>query len=198
MLLEAHGGFRAVGESADGRDAVRQVRELRPDVVIMDIAMPELNGIEAARMIREACPRTEVVVLSMHGTREHVFRSLKAGAHGYLLKRSAGPELIDAVEAVCRGERYLSKHITDVVVEDYVTVAGSVPEVDPLDSLSVREREVLQLVAEGNDNDTTASKLNLSPKTVHTYRGRMMRKLGLHDSAALVRFAVQHALTPEE
>jgi DNA-binding NarL/FixJ family response regulator len=134
----------------------------------------------------------------MHGTREHIVRALKAGARGYLLKRSAGPELIDALQAMQEGRRYLSRHITEVLVDDYVEIAETVPDADPLSSLSRREREVLQLVAEGHHNQTIAHKLKLSPKTVHTYRSRIMTKLDLHDAAGLVRFAFQHNLTPEE
>ena len=193
-LLDDRDEFVVVAEAETGRDAVRLVRELCPDIVVMDIAMPELNGIEATRIIGSECPETRVVVLSMHGTKEHIFRALQAGARGYLLKRSAGSELIDAVLSVSRGERYLSKHITDIVVEDYVAKGDGDRELDPLSPLSVREREVLQLVAEGNDNSTIAAKLNLSPKSIHTYRSRIMQKLDLHSRAELMRSAVHLSL----
>ena len=198
LLLEASGEFSVVGEAGDGRVAIRQALELSPEVVIMDIAMPELNGIEATRMILDRCPHARVIVLSMHGTKEHVFRALKAGAFGYLLKRSAGPELIDAVKAVSRGQHYLSKHISDVVIEDYVSTGILDSGKDPLAALSEREREVLQLLAEGHDSQVIASKINLSPKTVHTYRSRIMHKLGLNDTTALIRFAFKHTISPEE
>jgi DNA-binding NarL/FixJ family response regulator len=198
MLLEDRDDFSVVGEAEDGREVIRQARESCPDVVVMDIAMPELNGIEATRMLIDVCPNTRVVILSMHGTKEHVFRALKAGARGYLLKRSAGPELISALQAVCRGRRYLSRQITDVVIDDYVDTGSGVPDKDPLAALSIREREVLQLVAEGHDNATIAAKMHLSPQSVHTYRSRVMHKLGVHSTAALIKFAVQHTITPEE
>jgi two-component system, NarL family, response regulator NreC len=198
MLLETSGEFSVVGEAGEGREVVRQALELHPEVAIMDIAMPELNGIEAARMITEACPRTRVVILSMYGTKEHVFRALKAGALGYVLKRSAGPELVQALKAVCRGERYLSREITDVVIDDYLSSGSADPTRDPLAELSQREREVLQLLAEGHDNKTIADLIHLSPKSVHTYRSRAMQKLGLHDTAALIRFALLTTKTPED
>jgi DNA-binding NarL/FixJ family response regulator len=198
MLLEDRDDFSVVGEAEDGREVIRQARESCPDVVVMDIAMPELNGIEATRMLIDVCPNTQVVILSMYGTKEHVFRALKAGARGYLLKRSAGPELISALQAVCRGRRYLSRQITDVVIDDYVDTGSGVPDKDPLAALSIREREVLQLVAEGHDNATIAAKMHLSPQSVHTYRSRVMHKLGVHSTAALIKFAVQHTITPEE
>lgn len=197
VLLDARDEFEVVGEAADGREAVQRVRVLKPDIVIMDIAMPELNGIEATRLLHEDCLDTRVLILSMYGTRAHVFRALQAGAHGYLVKRSAGPELIEALQAVRRGERFLSRHVTDIVVDGYLVAGAGVPEEDPLLALSSREREVLQLLAEGCDNKTIAAKLHLSPKTVHTYRSRMLLKLGLHDTTALIRFAVQHGVTPE-
>jgi len=198
MLLECRDDFSVVGEAEDGREVIRQARESCPDVVVMDIAMPELNGIEATRMLIDVCPNTRVVILSMHGTKEHVFRALKAGARGYLLKRSAGPELISALQAVCRGRRYLSRQITEIVIDDYVDTGSRVPEKDPLAALSIREREVLQLVAEGHGNATIAAKMHLSPKSVHTYRSRVMHKLGVHSTAALFKFAAQHTITPKE
>jgi len=198
MLLECRDDFSVVGEAEDGREVIRQARESCPDVVVMDIAMPELNGIEATRLLIDVCPNTRVVILSMHGNKEHIFRALKAGVRGYLLKRSAGPELISALQAVCRGRRYLSRQITDVVIDDYVDTGSGVPGKDPLAALSIREREVLQLVAEGHNNATIAAKTHLSPQSVHTYRSRVMHKLGVHSTAALIKFAVQHTITPEE
>lgn len=149
-------------------------------------------------MIRETLPSTKVIILSMYGTKEHVFRALKAGAWGYLLKRCAASELTEAVKAVCRNQPYLTKSIADVIVRDYIDLGSSTPASDPVDVLSRRERQVLQLVAEGCDNRTIASKLNLSYKTVHTYRSRILQKLDLHSTAELIRFAMQHTLTAEE
>jgi DNA-binding NarL/FixJ family response regulator len=198
MLLEAHSEFAVVAEAQDGRDAVRQAEETRPDAVVMDVAMRELNGIEATRMIIQACPHTQVVILSMYGTKEHIFRALKAGALGYVLKRSAGPELVRALQAVCQGERYLSREIADIVVDDYLASGNDNPARDALAELSQREREVLQLLAEGHANKVIANLIHLSPKTVHTYRSRIMQKLNLHDTAALIRFALQHTISPED
>ncbi|HET7546699.1 MAG TPA: response regulator transcription factor [Usitatibacter sp.] len=195
FLLEAHGDFEVVGGAANGRDAVRAARELQPDVVIMDLAMPELNGTEATQQIHDACPATQVLVLSMHSTAEHIYRAFQAGAQGYLLKESAGPELLAAVRTVHAGRRYLSQKIAETMVDDYIRERHAA---SPLDSLSARERQILQSIAEGKSSAETARALSLSPKTVETYRSRMMKKLGLDDFAALVRFAIQHGLTPLE
>ena len=194
FLLEAGGNITVVGEAADGRQAVRQVQALLPDVVVMDIAMPELNGIEATEQIRQACPSTQVVILSMYATKEHILRALRAGAKGYLLKESAGQEVVDAIRAVRTGRRYLSQSIAETVIDDYVHERP--PAQSPLERLSSREREILQLVVEGKSSTEIAEILYLSPKTVETYRSRLMRKLGLSDLPSLVKFAIQHGLTP--
>ena len=197
-LLEARGAFQIVGEAADGRDAVRQVRKLRPDVVVMDIAMPELNGLEAAVQIRAACPDTQVMILSIHGTCQHIARALQAGALGYLLKKSAGEELARAIRSVRNGRRYLSREVSEALVDDYLARSEGASSSDPLSALSDREREVLQLVAEGKSTTVIARTLSLAPTTVHTYRGRLLKKLGLHDHTALVKFAIDQGLTPGE
>ena len=198
FLLEAQPDIRVVGDAADGREAVRHVARLCPDVVVMDIAMPELNGIEAAREVRYVCPAAQVIILSMHSTTEHVFRALQAGARGYLLKESAGIEVVKAVRAVHAGHRYLSQKISDQLVDDYVRQRQSAETVSPVSRLSPREREVLQLVVEGKSNVEIARILSLSPKTVETYRSRLMHKLGISDLPGLVKFAIQHGLTPLE
>lgn len=195
FLLEAHDEFDVVGGAANGRDAVREARELQPDVVIMDLAMPELNGTEATRQIHDSCPSTQVLVLSMHSTAEHIYRALQAGAQGYLLKESAGPELLTAVRTVHAGRRYLSQKIAETMVDDYIRERHAS---SPLESLSARERQILQFTVEGKSSAEAARALCLSPKTVETYRSRMMRKLGVADLPALVRFAIQHGLTPLE
>lgn len=195
FLLEAHDDFEVVGGAANGRDAVRAARDLQPDVVIMDLAMPELNGTEATHQIHDACPQTHVLVLSMHSTAEHIYRAFQAGAQGYLLKESAGPELLAAVRTVHAGRRYLSQKIAETVVDDYIRERHVA---SPLESLSGRERQILQQIAEGKSSAETARVLCLSPKTVETYRSRMMKKLGIADFPALVRFAIQHGLTPLE
>ncbi len=195
-MLEAQADITVVGDAANGRDAVRQVGQLCPDVVIADIAMPELNGIAAAREISEICPRSQVIILSMHSTTEHVFRALQAGARGYLLKESAGIEVVNAVRAVHAGRRYLSDRISEQLVDDYVHQRQAAQAKSPLARLSARERQVLQLVVEGRSSVEIAEMLFLSPKTVDTYRSRLMRKLGISDLPSLVKFAIQHGLTP--
>ena len=193
-LLEAHSDLSVVGEAADGRQAVRQAGRLRPDVVVMDIVMPELNGIEAAQQIRQLSPSTQVVILSMYAMTEHIARAFQAGARGYVLKESVGTELVDAIRAVCGGRRYLSPQITEVTLDNLGRLATEAKS--PLELLSAREREVLQLVVEGKSSAEIAAKLSLSTKTVETYRVRLMRKLNLRDLPALIRFAIQHGLTP--
>jgi DNA-binding NarL/FixJ family response regulator len=198
VLLETQHDITVIGDAANGRDAVRQMAELCPDVAVVDIAMPELNGIEATCQICQLCPATQVVILSIHSTTEHIFRALQAGARGYLLKESAGAEVVNAVRAVHAGRRYLSQKITDKVLDDYVRQQEILKAQSPLERLSPREREVLQLVVEGRSSAEIADILSLSPKTVETYRSRLMHKLGINDLPNLVKFAIQHGLTPLE
>jgi len=198
LLLEAQGDIKVVGDAANGHEAVHQVERLRPDVVVMDIAMPELNGIEATQQIREGCPSAQVVILSMHYTSEHIFRALQAGARGYLLKESAGIEVVNAVRTVQAGHRYLSQKISDKVIDNYVHQREAAETTSPLARLSPRERQVLQLVAEGKSSAEIASVLSLSHKTVETYRSRLMQKLGISDLPSLVKFAIRQGLIPLE
>lgn len=190
-LLGANPGITVVAEVGDGREALRRSEELKPDVLVMDVSMPVLNGIEAAQLVRERCPRTQVVMLSMHSSTEHLFRALRAGALGYVLKESAATEVIAAVQAAHAGQRYLSPALRDAAA-----TAGGAERPGPLDSLSVRERQVLQLVVEGKSSAAIARIVHLSPKTVETYRSRLMKKLGVPDVPSLVKFAIQHGLTP--
>jgi len=190
-LLAASPDIEVVAEAGNGREAVRRTLELRPDVVIMDVSMPELNGIEAARLLRERLPEVRVVILSMHSSSEHVYRALEAGAAGYLLKESAGSELVLAVRAVQAGRRYLSSTLTLAQSADQPATGQS----SPLASLSSRERQVLQLVVEGRSSAEIANMVSLSRKTVETYRSRLMKKLDVSDVASLVKFAIQHGLT---
>lgn len=192
LLLESQADIQVVGQVADGREAVAEALRQNPDVVVMDLAMPLLNGVDATAQILERSETTRVVMLSMYSTVEHVFRALQAGAMGYLRKESAGSEVVDAVRAVHAGRRYLSQKITESVVDDYIQKRRTE---SPLDSLSQREREILQLVVEGTPGVEIARQLRLSPKTVDTYRSRMMHKLGIADLPSLVKFAVQHGLT---
>jgi DNA-binding NarL/FixJ family response regulator len=196
LLLEAEGDIIVVGDAANGRETVRQVGQLRPDVVVMDVAMPELNGIEATRQIRVISPSTQVVVLSMYYTTEHVFQALQAGASGYMPKESAGVEVVNAVRAVHAGHRYLSQDISDKVIDAYVRQRETAEAGGPLAVLSPREREILQLVVEGKSSTEIAGLLSLSAKTIDTYRSRMMRKLGISDLPSLVKFAILNGLTP--
>ncbi|HJW27137.1 MAG TPA: response regulator transcription factor [Rhodocyclaceae bacterium] len=192
LLLESQPDIRVVGEVADGREALGETLRLNPDVVVMDLAMPHLNGADATAQITEKNETTRVVMLSMYSTVEHVYRALQAGAMGYLRKESAGAEVVEAVRSVHAGRRYLSQKITESVVDNYIRKRSLE---SPLESLSVREREILQYVVEGKSGVEIAKLLHLSPKTVDTYRSRMMTKLGISDLPGLVKFALQHGLT---
>lgn len=189
-LVEAQPDMQVVATVGDGREAVRLAREAQPDVVLMDLSMPELNGADAARAILERDPKCRVIVLSMYSDREYVRRALKAGAAGYVVKRSAAKEVVEAIRAVFGGGRYLSPKVADVVIGDYADDKRE----DPLARLSAREREVLQLLAEGRTGAEIAQRLSLSQKTVETYRARLVEKLGIRDVAGLVRFAIQRGL----
>jgi DNA-binding NarL/FixJ family response regulator len=188
-ILEAQGDFEVVGEVSNGREAVDQAAAQQPDVVIMDVTMPELNGIEATRRIAEASPRTRVLALSMHRDSVYVREILRAGARGYLLKDSSEDDLIAAVRAVGQGEGYLSPAVSDAVLSDYRRHVT-----DPIDLLTSREREVLQWIAEGKTNKEIATGLNLSVYTVEAHRGKIMEKLNLHSAGELVRFAIRNGL----
>ena len=189
MILGAQPDMEIAGEAGNGNEAVELAQKLKPDVIVMDVAMPELNGIEATRRIIEFSPRTRVLALSMHKDAVYVREILRAGARGYLLKDSADADLLAAVRAVAKGEGYLSPGVSDAVLSDYRRHVT-----DPLDLLTSREREVLQLIAEGKTNKEIATSLNLSVYTVEAHRGRLMEKLNLHSTGELVRFAVRSGL----
>jgi DNA-binding NarL/FixJ family response regulator len=189
MILDAQPDMEIVGEAGNGRQAVDLAEQLRPDVVVMDVAMPELNGIEATRRLAASLPHTRVVALSMHKDSVYVREILRAGARGYLLKDSGAADLVAAIHAVASGESYLSPAVSNAVLDDYRRIATN-----PIDLLTSREREVLQLLAEGKTNKEIAGVLNLSVYTVEAHRGRIMEKLNLHSINDLVRFAVRNGL----
>lgn len=189
MILDAQPDMEIVGEAGNGREAVELVEELKPDVVVMDVAMPELNGIEATRRVASSVPHTRVIALSMHKDSVYVREVLRAGARGYLLKDSGAGDLVSAVRAVAQGEGYLSPAVSDAVLDDYRKHVTN-----PIDLLSSREREVLQMLAEGKTNKEIAGVLNLSVYTVDAHRGRIMEKLNLHSINELVRFAVRNGM----
>jgi DNA-binding NarL/FixJ family response regulator len=194
IMLGNQPDMQVVGGASNGREALRLVDEQDPDVAVMDISMPELNGIDAIQQMLPHHPRLKVIVLSIHETKPYVFRALKAGAKGYLIKETAGLEVVEAVRAVYRGERYLSKRIADLVMDASLQKLESWTDASPLDGLSGREREILQLVAEGKTSQEIAERLSISSKTVDTYRSRLMRKIDVEDMAGLVKFAIRHGV----
>lgn len=194
VLLERQPGFEVVAEAADGIDAVRQAEEHTPDVVVMDIAMPTLNGIEATRRITMAEPRTQVVILSMHFDESYILRSMKAGARGYLLKDSAKADLINAIRSVHEGRSFLSPRVSQLLKDDYLSQLEARGVDDSYDLLTDREREILQLVAEGKTNKEIANVLNVSPYTIDTHRAHILQKLNLHSGPELILYAVRKGL----
>ncbi|MFN8491562.1 MAG: response regulator transcription factor [Caldilineaceae bacterium] len=195
LLLESQPDLKVMGEADNGRQAVREINQRRPDVAILDIGMPELNGIEAARQINENGVKTRMIILSMYASSEHIFQALQAGALGYVLKCSAGEELIEATRAVHHGQRHLSRKISDELIADYLFQRAKLEQPNPLAQLSLREREIIQLVTEGKSSATIGEMLALSTKTVETYRSRLMQKLNLNDLPSLVKFAIQFGIT---
>jgi DNA-binding NarL/FixJ family response regulator len=193
-LLERQANLEVVGESENGRETVALAASLRPDVVVMDVGMPVLNGIEATQTIVTQCPTTAVVILSMHADESYVMRALKAGARGYLLKDSAAADLIGAILAISQGKSFFSPKVSRILAEDYVRVLKQKGAVDTYDLLTSREREILQLLAEGKANKEVATALNISPYTVETHRSHILRKLNLHNSAELVLYAVRKGI----
>lgn len=196
-LLEAEPDFTVVGEAGTGEDALAKARELHPDVVVMDLSMPGMGGLEATRRLTQELPHTRVLVLTMHGEEEHLLPVLEAGGSGYVTKSGADEDLIHAIRTVARGDVFLYPSAAALLLRGYRTRAerGSA---DPLHRLTEREREVLVLTAEGFSSSEIGRKLNISPKTVDTYRSRIMEKLGLHHRSELVRFALQRGLLKAE
>jgi len=194
LLLNRIIGTEVVAEAADGREAVRLAKAFQPDIVLIDVAMPLLNGLDAARQIIRENPRTGIVVLSMYMDESYVLRALDAGARGYLIKDNADDELENAIRSVAAGRPFFSKVIADTLLEDHVHVMRRQGVTESYDLLTEREREVLHLLAEGKSNKETAAVLNLSPYTIDTHRTNLMQKLGLHNTAEIVLYAVRHAL----
>lgn len=193
-LIEAQADMKVIALVADGREAVRRAMESSPDVVLMDIGMPVLNGTEATRIIRERRPQTRVIMLSAYTDPVHVYRALQAGASGYIAKKSVAKEVIDAIRKAHQGKQHLSGQLTEGLIDHVIHKASD----EPLQRLSSRERQVLQMLAEGHAIAKIAGTLSLSPKTVETYRARMMEKLRIRDFASLIRFAIQQGVTPLE
>ena len=194
LVIERHPDFNVVGEADDGRQAVAMAEQLRPGVIVMDIGMPNLNGIEAARQITEAHPEIAIVMLSMHSDEGYVLRALKAGARAYLLKDSAEEDLTKAIEAVRDGKSFFSPAVSQVLLQDYMRKLQRAGAEDSYDLLSGREREVLQLVAEGKSSKEVAGLLNLSTYTVETHRANIMQKLNLKGIPELILYAVRKGL----
>jgi DNA-binding NarL/FixJ family response regulator len=194
LLLERQSNLKVVGEAADGREAVELAAAEKPDVVVMDIAMPHLNGVEAARQIAIRSPHTAIAILSMHSDESYVIRSLKAGARAYLLKDSAEADLISAINAIMEGKSYFSLAVRNLLKEDYMRQLDEAGSEDSYDLLTTREREVLQLVAEGRTNKEVASLLNVSITTVETHRTHILQKLGLHSVPELILYAVRKGI----
>ena len=190
-LLEKHPDIRVVGVARNGQEAVREAKRLGPQIVVMDVAMPVMGGIEAARAILEARPGTGVIFLSMQESAAIIQRALEAGARGYLTKDCAGAELVKAIQAVQAGKRYFGKGIADKVFD---TISSSRADRRGLEQITAKEREIVRLVCEGKSNAEVAQIMKLSPRTVETYRIRIMRKLELHDLPALVKFAIRNGL----
>jgi two-component system response regulator NreC len=182
-------GFQVVGEASDGQDAIRLAAQHHPDVIVLDIAMPLFNGLEAARELTASSPKAKVIALTKHDEDQYVIAALRAGVRGYVLKTQAATELVQAIKLVCRGEIYLSPTVSRAVVEAYLTRSELLPE-----PLSSRERQVLHLIGEGKTTKEIASLLGISPKTVESHRGRLMQKLDIHEVASLVRYAIRRGI----
>lgn len=193
-ILEERDDWEIVGEASDGRDSVKQIEKLQPDVAVIDIGMPLLNGIEATRQIAKVAPKTRVLILSMHLNEAYVISGFQAGALGYLLKDSADTDLIHGISAVAAGKSFFSPAVAKVMLDDYVRHLAAKGAADRYDTLSDREREIFQLIAEGHSNKEVAEILSLSPTTVETHRAHILQKLDVHNTAELVLYAVRRGV----
>jgi two-component system response regulator NreC len=196
-LLEAEPDFSLVGETGDGLEAIQLAERLQPDVIVLDLMMPGINGLEATRQISDNCPQTRVVILSMHADEAYVLEALRNGASGYVLKDSSADDLVRAVREVEAGRRYLSPPLSERAIEAYTRKAQET-SLDPYEKLTNREREVLHLAAEGHSSTEIAERLSISSRTVETHRANMMRKLDLHSQTDLIRYALKRGIIPME
>jgi two-component system response regulator NreC len=194
-LLSAEQDFSIIGEAGDGLETVKLVEQLQPDILILDLMMSGINGLEVTRQLNKKCPKTGIVILSMHSNEAYVLEALRSGAKAYILKESPPEELVRAIHDVAAGRRYLSSPLSDRAIEAY-TQRTEVKPIDPYDQLTTREREILQLTAQGSTNNEIGSRLFISPRTVETHRTNLMRKLDLHSHTQLIQFAIQHGIIP--
>jgi DNA-binding NarL/FixJ family response regulator len=195
-LLEAEPDFRVVAEAGDGLEALQVIERERPDVLIIDVLLPTLNGLEVARRVSQSSPGTKVIILSMHANEAYVLEAFKNGVSGYVLKESRGDDLVQAVREVYRGDRYLSPPLSERAIDIYRKAKSKTGSLEPYDTLTAREREVLHMVAEGFSNPQIAARLSISPRTVESHRANMMRKLNLRTQTDLIRFAIQRGIVP--
>ncbi|MBI2846772.1 MAG: response regulator transcription factor [Chloroflexi bacterium] len=198
MLLEAEGDIEVVGEARDGLEAIRKAEQLTPDVILMDISMPGLSGLEAARRIKKERPQINILFLTMHQSEEYFFQALQAGGSGYVPKSALDTEVIAAVRTVSRGLSYLHPSVSQMLVADYVERAKAGEKLDPYESLTDREKEILHLIAAGHSNKEIAEKLSISINTVHNHRANLMEKLGLHNRMELLKYAIRKGLVEKE
>ena len=197
-LLDGEADIDVIGEAGNGRDALEKVEQLRPDVVVMDITMPTLNGLEATRRIKKLFPEIKVLILTVHANEEYIFQVLRAGASGYLVKQAAPSELISGIKAVWRGGSFLSPAISGKVIEEYIRQAEAKRVGKSYDNLTDREREVLQLIAEGKSTREIAELLCVSVKTIETHRAHLRDKLNIHSTAELTKYAIRTGMTSPE
>ncbi len=192
-VLEAEKGFSLLGEAGDGLEAVRMVENLQPDILITDMMMPGLTGLEVTRQVKHRVPKTKIIILSMHASESYVLEALRNGANGYVLKDTVSEELVEAIRDVIAGRRYLSSQLSERAIETYILKAESTLE-DSYDSLTTREREVLKLAAEGSTNNEIAERLFISPRTAETHRANLMKKLALSNHTELIRYAIRRGV----
>jgi two-component system, NarL family, response regulator NreC len=192
-VLEAEKDFKLIGEAGDGLEAVRMVENLQPDILITDMMMPGLTGLEVTRQVKHRVPKTKIIILSMHASESYVLEALRNGANGYVLKDTVSEELVEAIRDVIAGRRYLSSQLSERAIETYILKAESTPE-DSYGSLTTREREVLKLAAEGSTNNEIAERLFISPRTAETHRANLMKKLALSNHTELIRYAIRRGV----